>query len=136
VGEDANAPFKIRGLESADAAEKHPKTPPQPVVNPKHTHIQVMFTSGSAIFFPVNVDDATKAIEAWKNGIPVLTLRPADGSAFHVNVGAVLFCRQVDAATAQSMLDEQNARNAAQAEAAEAARTRANLAGSGALLPR
>jgi hypothetical protein len=94
----------------------------QPVLNPEHTHIQVLFTNGQMLFFPINVHDADKAINAWKGGSPAISLRPDDGTVFHINASLIIFLRQVTTDVAISMLEEGAKK---QNEAAEAQRKQA-----------
>ncbi len=110
---------------------------PQPTTNPAHTHVQAMFTSGSMLFFPINVSDAQKAVDEWKAGSPAISLRPTDGQAFHIAASQVLFLRQVNAETAASMLAEQNEMNRKRQEQADmqAAAQKASLAARGMIVP-
>lgn len=107
----------------------------QPVVNPAHTHIQVMLVGGASLFFPIHIHDATKAVEDWRGGLTVVSLRPADGSAFHVNTASILFLRQVDEDTARAMVTEQNEVNEQRRRQAEAQASRAAMAARGIVAP-
>jgi hypothetical protein len=92
------------------------KRPPPPT----HTHLQVLFTNNNTLFFPISATDAEMAVGMWLRGSPVVTLRPSDGSAFHVNVGSILFLRQVTEDVAVAMVQEQNELNARRAADAQA----------------
>jgi hypothetical protein len=82
--------------------------------------MQVLFTNGQMLFFPMNVHDADRAINAWKAGAPAISLRPDDGTAFHINAAMVMFLRQVSTEVAAAMLEE--GAQKAQAAAAQAER--------------
>jgi hypothetical protein len=85
----------------------------QPFTNPAHTHMQIMFTSGSHFMVPIHIDDAMRAVKQWSDGSTVVSIRPTDGTAFHINVNTIIYLRQISYETAEAMLAEQQKMNEA-----------------------
>ena len=93
-----------------------------PTINPKHTHLQIVFTDNSALFFPVNHFDANSAVKQWEDGKPCITVTPDDGSTFSLAIAAIRYMRRVTAEQAAELLRAHNAQVAAQQAEADKAR--------------
>jgi hypothetical protein len=82
---------------------------PQPEFSADRKYVQVQFLDNQMLLLPVNAEQASRAVAAWENGSPKISLYPNDGTAFHVTATQVRYVRMVTEPVAAKMIEESNA---------------------------